>query len=82
MFATKFAEQTGMIDFVKQRGIPEAQARACLNDTAKLEALAKLSDAAQASGKVTGTPTFLINDVRADAVSWGQLEPLLKRAGA
>lgn len=80
--ATTFAEQTGMIDFVKQRGIPEAQARACLGDTAKLEALAKASDAASASGKVTGTPTFIINDVRADAVSWGQLEPLLRARGA
>ncbi|MGH6617526.1 thioredoxin domain-containing protein [Sphingomonas sp.] len=80
--ATTLAEQMGLIDFVKQRGIPEAKARACLNDQAKLEAAAKLSDDAAASGTVTGTPTFLINDQKADAVSWGQLEPLLKGAGA
>ncbi len=72
----------GLIEFVKQRGIPEAKARACLNDQAKLEAAAKLSDDASASGKVTGTPTFILNDQKVDAVSWSQLEPILKGAGA
>lgn len=80
--ATALAEQMGLIEFVKQRGIPEAKARACLNDQAKLEAAAKLSDDAGASGKVTGTPTFILNDQKVDAVSWSQLEPILKGAGA
>ncbi|MBY0285244.1 MAG: DsbA family protein, partial [Sphingomonas sp.] len=33
--ATAFAEGLGYLDFVKQRGVPEDQARACLNDKAK-----------------------------------------------
>ncbi|MES2057729.1 MAG: thioredoxin domain-containing protein [Pseudomonadota bacterium] len=79
--ATALAEQMGLIEFVKQRGIPEDKARACLNDQAKLEAAAKLSDDATSSGKVTGTPTFLVNDQKVDAVAWSQLEPILKGAG-
>jgi protein-disulfide isomerase len=78
---TSLAEQMGMIDFVKQRGISESQARACLTDKAKTDALAKFSDTATQDGGVTGTPTFLINGTKADAVGWAQLEPLLKAAG-
>ena len=78
---TTLAEQMGMIDFVKQRGISESQARACLTDKAKTDALAKFSDTATQDGGVTGTPTFLINGTKADAVGWTQLEPLLKAAG-
>lgn len=80
--ATAWAEQLGLIDFVKQRGVPEAQARACLVDAAAIDALVKITDEGAASGKVTGTPTFLINGERAEAAGWGQLEPLLKAAGA
>jgi protein-disulfide isomerase len=80
--ATAWAEQLGLIDFVKQRGVPEAQARACLADTAAIDALVKITDEGAASGKVTGTPSFLINGERAEATGWSQLEPLLKAAGA
>jgi protein-disulfide isomerase len=73
----------GLVDFVKQRGIPEAKARACLNDTAVQDALTKLSGDAQASGTVTGTPTFLLNGAPIlGAVSWQQVEQALKAAGA
>lgn len=80
--ATAFAEQMGLIDFVKQRGVPEAQARACLVDPARIDALVKMTDEGSSSGKVTGTPTFLINGERAEAAGWDALEPLLKAAGA
>ena len=77
------ADAMGLVDFVKQRGIPEAQARACLNDTAAQDALTKLSGDAQASGRVTGTPTFLLNDAPVPgATSWQQVEQALKAAGA
>ena len=79
---TTLAVEMGMIDFGKQRGISEASARACLTDQAKTDALVKVTEDATKSGTVTGTPTFLINGNKADAVSWGQLEPLLKAAGA
>lgn len=77
------AETIGAIDFVKQRGIPEAQARQCLSDQQKLEAIVKPTEAATEAGTVTGTPTFLINgEVVPNALGWAQLEQALKRAGA
>jgi protein-disulfide isomerase len=81
--ATAWAEQMGMIDFVKQRGIPEAQARKCLTDTAAIDALVKVTDDASKAGTVSGTPTFLINDKPVpNTVTWAQLETALKDAGA
>jgi protein-disulfide isomerase len=81
--AAALAEAMGAIDFVKARGIAEPQARACLSDAAKLEAIVKPTETAGAAGTVTGTPTFLINGaVVPNALSWAQLEPALKRAGA
>jgi protein-disulfide isomerase len=81
--ATAWAEFLGYIDFVKQRGIPEAQARACLNDSKDLDQITKvMQDAAQNKG-VTGTPTFFLNGQQLNNVStWAQLEPQLKAAGA
>ncbi len=76
------AEQMGMIDFAKQRGIPEAKARQCLGDMAQIDRWTKQTQDKSADGTVTGTPTLLINGKKAEAVTWGQLEPLLKAAGA
>ena len=80
--ASAWAQQMGLIDFVKQRGLPETQARACLADNARIDALVKVTEAGSASGKVTGTPTFLLNGERVEAATWEQLEPALKAAGA
>ena len=80
--AAAFAEQLGMIDFMKQNGVPEAQARQCLADQKKIDAIAKVNaDGATVYG-VNSTPTFFINGKKAEAGSWEQLEPLLKAAGA
>lgn len=77
------AKAMGMVDFVKQRGIPEAKAQACLADKATVDALTKTTQDATNDGTVSGTPTFLINGkVVPNVVSWGQLEPALKAAGA
>ncbi|MFV0624232.1 thioredoxin domain-containing protein [Sphingomonas sp. ac-8] len=75
-----WAEQLGYLDFVKQRGIPEAKARQCLADQKGLEALAKITE--DAADKVTGTPSFFLNDSKVDAVSWTQVEAALRDAGA
>jgi protein-disulfide isomerase len=80
--AVAFADQLGMVDFMKQLGVPEAKSRACLADQKKIEAIAKVNaDGATVYG-VTGTPSFFINGNKVEAGSWEQLEPLLKRAGA
>ena len=81
--ATKLAEHMGAIDFVKQRGIPEAKARACLADQKQLEIMAKPTENAMQAGTVTGTPTFLLNDKKLDQVgTWDKMEKALKAAGA
>jgi protein-disulfide isomerase len=76
------ADQMGMVDFFKQRGLPEAKARQCMADTAKIDALTKITQDASTAGTVTGTPTFLLNGKKLDAVSWKQVEQALKAAGA
>ena len=81
--AAMLADAMGAVDFVKARGVPEPQARACLADAAKLEAIVKPTETAGAAGTVTGTPTFLINGKPVpDTLTWTQLEAALKRAGA
>lgn len=77
------ADAMGLVDFAKQRGLPEAKARACLADGAAMDRLTKATSDQQASGRVTGTPTFFINgEPVAGATSWPQVEEALKRAGA
>lgn len=77
------ADTMGLVDFVKQRGIPEAKARACLADTARMDELAKRTQEATQSGRVTGTPTFYLNGERVEnAVNWTQVREALERAGA
>ncbi|MDF0486761.1 thioredoxin domain-containing protein [Sphingomonas sp. H39-1-10] len=73
----------GYLDFVKQRGVPEAKAKACLADGKALEAIAKQTDAANQKYNITGTPTFIVNGkVVPNAAAYEQLEPALKAAGA
>lgn len=73
------AEQAGYLDFVKQRGIPEAQARQCLADTATIDKLVKVTEDAT---EVQGTPSFFVNGDKVEAVSWDQLEAILRQRGA
>jgi protein-disulfide isomerase len=81
--ATAWAEKLGYIDFVKQRGLPEAKARACLADKSGVDAIAKNAAAAEKSYNVAGTPTFLINDKPVAGVNdWAGLKPQLNTAGA
>ena len=80
--AALWAEQVGYIDFVKQRGVTESQARACLADTKGMEAIAAEFQAASTKDNVTGTPTFMLNGQKLDAASWPQVEQALKAAGA
>lgn len=79
---TMLAEKGGLIELVRQRGIPEAKARQCLGDQKALEAVAKMTETVSKEGKVTGTPTFYINDERVQAGDWPSVEAALKAAGA
>jgi protein-disulfide isomerase len=80
--AVAWVEHLGYLDFLKQRGVPEQQARACLADPKLIKEITDLSQAAMDQG-VTGTPTFFLNGQRLEnTVSWPQVEQALKAAGA
>ncbi|HVJ02190.1 MAG TPA: thioredoxin domain-containing protein [Sphingomonas sp.] len=78
--ATRFAEAMGAIAFMKQHGVPEAQARRCLADPAAIRRVAKTNaDGANVHG-VNGTPTFFVNGRKVRAYSWDALQPELRAA--
>jgi protein-disulfide isomerase len=77
------AEHLGYLDFVKARGVPEAKARACLNDKAAIEGVAQRTSDANQNYNITGTPTFILNGrVLPNTGEWEQVEQALKAAGA
>lgn len=78
----KIAEVTGLLDFFAARGLSADQARACLADTAKIDAMVKASEAQAQEVGVTGTPTFVLNGKKLDVNTWETVEPILQRAGA
>ncbi|MBX9881744.1 MAG: DsbA family protein [Sphingomonas sp.] len=80
--ALGFAQGLGYLDFVKQRGLPEAKARACLADQKAIQAIADRYQAANQQYNVSGTPTFILNGRKLENVGdWAQLQPALKAAG-
>jgi protein-disulfide isomerase len=73
-------QATGLDQFFRQRGMPEAKVRACLADRAGLEKLAAIKSAGDKAG-INGTPSFLINGTFApETSSWAALEPKLRAA--
>jgi protein-disulfide isomerase len=81
--ANAWADKMGYVEFVKQRGVTEAQARACLNDSKAIDALTKMTQDASEKKNVTGTPTFFLNGQKLEnSVTWPQIEAALKTAGA
>jgi protein-disulfide isomerase len=76
------AEVTGLIEFFAARGLSADQSRACLADTAKIEALVKNTEALSKKDEITGTPTFFLNGKRLEGTTWDMIEPQLQRAGA
>jgi protein-disulfide isomerase len=68
-----------MDQFFRRNGMPQSRIDQCLSDPAALQRLAEIQRVGQADG-ITGTPTFLINGVRAEAGTWSALEPKIKEA--
>ncbi|MBY0342429.1 MAG: DsbA family protein [Sphingomonadales bacterium] len=75
-------EATGLIEFFAARGVSADQARTCLADSAKIEAMVKQVEANNAKDKVSGTPTFFLNGKRIEGTAWDVVEAALQRAGA
>jgi protein-disulfide isomerase len=79
--AATLAEQAGLVQFVRVRGVPTEKANACLADQAALQKLVDMASAAQREHQITGTPTFLINnEVVEGATDWKTLEPRIRAA--
>lgn len=78
----KLAELAGLIEYAKQRGLPEDKARQCLADIKAAEALATGTERATSQYEITGTPTVIMNGTRLDNVAtWQALLERLKAAG-
>jgi len=76
----KVADFAGLYTLAARHGITPARGKQCVGDTAALERLGKMYEAASALG-VQGTPTFFVNGSRADTNEWTGLEPLIRQAG-
>ncbi|MEP7350657.1 MAG: thioredoxin domain-containing protein [Sphingorhabdus sp.] len=72
----------GLIDFVKQRGISEDQAKECLADAKAIDALIKLTEKSGKEDGVTGTPYFTLNGAPLNVNAWPQVKGKLQEAGA
>ncbi len=82
--SSALADKYGLVEFVKQRGVSQDAAKACLADSKTAQELIKTTETAQkATGDqaITGTPTFFINGKRLDAGSWEQVKVQLRNAG-
>ena len=81
--AVAFGEGLGYIDFMKQRGLPEDKARACLNDAGGIKRIIDGAQAANDKYQISGTPTFILNDVKLEGVDrWEKLKTVLVQRGA
>jgi protein-disulfide isomerase len=76
----KVADFAGLYTLAARNGVTPARGKQCLADTAALDRLGKMYEAASALG-VTGTPTFFVNGRRADTNEWSGIEPLIRQAG-
>jgi len=77
------AEQAGLVDFVRVRGVPAQKAQSCLADQQALQRLVDMNSKATQQYKVQGTPTFVINGETVElnpGPIWPQLEPKLRQA--
>ncbi|EAQ30684.1 protein-disulfide isomerase [Erythrobacter sp. NAP1] len=76
------AQAAGLVEFFAARGISADQQRACLSDVSTIESIANNSSEQANELGINSTPTFLLNGRKLDVIGWGELEPLIQRAGA
>jgi protein-disulfide isomerase len=79
--AASLIRATGLDQFFRQRGLPEARMSSCLADPNNLQQLGEITRRASEEDNVTGTPTFFINgEKQPQADRWERLAPLLRNA--
>jgi len=76
------AQAMGILDFFAARGVSQDQAKACLTDKAKADALIAQTEKGKNEVGVSGTPFFLINGQKTEFSGWPALESDLQEAGA
>ncbi|WP_299307921.1 thioredoxin domain-containing protein [uncultured Croceicoccus sp.] len=76
------ADITGMFDFFAARGISRDQAISCLQNAQTATQLAENTQAQGEQFDITGTPTFLINGRKIEALTWPEVQTALQNAGA
>ncbi len=76
------AQESGLLDFFAARGISRDQAASCLSDGEGIVAFSNATNAIADEMGATGTPSFYVNGSKIDGVTWMDLEPVLRRAGA
>jgi protein-disulfide isomerase len=76
------AEQAGLVQFVRVRGIPAEKAQQCLANEGELNRLVQMQQKAISDiPNFPGTPTFTINgEVAENAGTWAALEPKIREA--
>ena len=79
---TDYSNALGAVDFVKQRGIPEAKAQACIKDETMINEITAVTEKAGGDGTVSGTPTVILNGKPIENPTWENIEQALKSAGA
>jgi|TARA_R110002126_G_scaffold1015_37_gene6162 protein-disulfide isomerase len=74
----KIASDVGFYDIMAKRGISKTQANVCLADKKAQDQILAMSKYGAETVKITGTPSFTINDKLLDKVhSWSVLLPKL-----
>lgn len=76
----RLADIGGLTQMAARGGVTPQRGKACLADTAALERLGKMAEAADAAG-VHGTPTFFINGRNVGVQDWPGVEALIRQAG-
>jgi protein-disulfide isomerase len=77
--AAAFVRGAGIDQFFRQRGMPQSEIDSCLANPQNIQRISELTQRGTRENGITGTPTFIINDTKAEGVgSWQQLEPLLR----
>ncbi len=76
-----YALKGGLDTFVRARGITRAKFDQCLADKTQVDKIADMGKIAVSKYGLTGTPTFVINEVtQKDVYGWPQLEPKVQAA--
>ncbi len=72
--------QAGLHKVARIMGMSDAQADACMNDTAKDERINKVAEEGNTRYQITGTPTFAIDFKKANVNSWDSVQKALDEA--